>query len=166
LGPGRSSTTPGIDTSTSSSPRPPQINTHPRYINSTQQPEDDNLGVKPIGLINYLPNGFMSANLGNSRPEYRPTDLTWPYKANQSDTDWAKVGKHIVTYAGPFYISDLQSETEGTVNHGPILAAAIESMAGTTLTRNFTLLEEGKVLLIKIVGRDGYLGLLYLNKIG
>jgi hypothetical protein len=135
------------------------------YINGTQQPEDDNLGAKPSGLIHYLPNHFMSANLGNSRPEYRPTSLTWPYKASQSDTDWAKVGKHIVAYAGPFHLSDLESETDGRVNHGPLLVAGIESWVGTTVTRNFTLLENGKLLLIKVVGNNGYLGLSYWDKI-
>ncbi|KAF2703794.1 hypothetical protein K504DRAFT_171747, partial [Pleomassaria siparia CBS 279.74] len=57
------------------------------YIDGTAQPEDKALGAFPHGTITYGLNGFMSEILVNSRPEYRPTGLTWPAEDSQSTED-------------------------------------------------------------------------------
>ncbi|KAF2791674.1 hypothetical protein K505DRAFT_363592 [Melanomma pulvis-pyrius CBS 109.77] len=139
------------------------FNSTTNNVNGTANPGD---GFTQAGILNYGANGFMSANLQSTNPAKRPRGLTWPSKDNQTDADWAPVGKYSITYSGPYHIADLRSETEGQVKHGPMIVAGIESWMGTTVTRNFTLLEEGTLLLIKIIGKDGSLGLSYWDKLG
>ena len=147
-------------------PQPHSHITHRYDANGVKQPEDASLGYFPDGIIQYNPSGFMSALLYSTRDGHRPASLTWPAKPeNQTEHDWAQVGIHQVSYAGPFHISNLQSLTDGQVHHGPLVVAGIDSWVGTTVTRNFTILDRGRWLLIKIVGASGNLGLSYWQKV-
>lgn len=53
-------------------------------------------GAAPVGVLTYTPEGYMSANIMATEPEFRPAGLTFPFQDNQSDADWALVGKQYV----------------------------------------------------------------------
>lgn len=70
----------------------------------------------------------------------RPPHLLWPPSANDSDADWARIGRSIMSYTARFHISkDVPaSQVHGQVLHGPIDVANVPSLVGTTLVRNYT----------------------------
>lgn len=61
--------------------------------NGTEIIGDRAYGKAPIGILTYTTEGWMSANIVATEPEYRPEGLTFPYQDNQTDADWALVGK-------------------------------------------------------------------------
>ncbi|CZT00751.1 uncharacterized protein RAG0_08664 [Rhynchosporium agropyri] len=107
-------------------------------------------GSNPVGILTYSKSGFMSATLTSTDVENRPTNLTFPFKEGQTDVDWAKVGRHSIGYAGRLQISTAipATRTHGQVIHGPLTVANVPSMAGASHIRNYTLYENGKLLLI------------------
>ncbi|EKD17583.1 uncharacterized protein L3040_006704 [Drepanopeziza brunnea f. sp. 'multigermtubi'] len=100
-------------------------------------------GKNPVGLLIYTASGFMSATITATEPELRPDGLTFPYLPNQSDADWALVGRHSIGYAGPLSINtDLPAnETHGQLFHGPLTVANVPSMVGIEQRRNYTVFE-------------------------
>ncbi|KAF9881454.1 hypothetical protein CkaCkLH20_00600 [Colletotrichum karsti] len=118
--------------------------------------EDRVYGSNPVGILTYSKSGWMSATITSTDPEDRPEGLTFPYELNQTDADWAQVGRHSIGYAGKLQLSDLipATATSGQVIHGPLTVANIPSMVGTEARRNYTLFEDGKILLIASQ-RDG-----------
>ncbi|KAF6810097.1 hypothetical protein CMUS01_03990 [Colletotrichum musicola] len=117
---------------------------------------DKTYGENPVGILTYSKSGYVSATLTSTNPEDRPANLTFPYEDGQSDADWAKVGRHSIGYAGRLQISDAfpATLTAGQVIHGPLTVANVPSMVGTSARRNYTLFEDGKILLISSQ-RDG-----------
>ncbi|KAK5656829.1 hypothetical protein OQA88_4377 [Cercophora sp. LCS_1] len=106
--------------------------------------EDPNpLGLGAFGIITYTPWGYMSANMAARDPTMRPTNINWAPKANDSDADWALVGKHALSYAGPFRLNESvpATETEGQLLHGPIEVASVPTMEGLTFVRNYTVVK-------------------------
>jgi hypothetical protein len=57
-------------------------------------------GNAPIGILIYTASGWMSATITATEPEFRP-NLTFPFQPNDTDADWAAVGRHSIGYAGP-----------------------------------------------------------------
>ncbi|KAL2073307.1 hypothetical protein VTL71DRAFT_10631 [Oculimacula yallundae] len=107
-------------------------------------------GSNPVGILTYSKSGYMSATLTSTDLEDRPESLTFPFRDGQTDEDWAKVGRHSIGYAGPLQISTAipATSTHGQVIHGPLIVANVPSMAGASHVRNYTLFEDGKILLI------------------
>ncbi|KAJ0382526.1 hypothetical protein COL922a_012383 [Colletotrichum nupharicola] len=118
--------------------------------------EDRVYGSNPVGILTYSKSGYVTATITSTDPEDRPANLTFPYEDSQTDADWAQVGRHSIGYAGVMRISDAfpVTLTTGQVIHGPLTVANIPSMVGTEARRNYTLFEDGKVLLIASQ-RDG-----------
>ncbi|KAF2008517.1 hypothetical protein BU24DRAFT_360313 [Aaosphaeria arxii CBS 175.79] len=102
-------------------------------------------GANPAGLIHYSATGYMSANIMDTNATNRPTRISWPPKDTDSDSDWALVGRHAMSYSGPYSV-EVWNETHGTLTHGPLVYAATPSMVGTNQKRNYTLYEDGDVL--------------------
>ena len=75
----------------------------------------------------------------------RPQHLLWPPSANDSDADWALVGRSVMSYTTRFHINmDLPaSQIHGQILHGPIDFASVPSLVGTTLVRNYTMERKG-----------------------
>ena len=73
-------------------------------------------------------------------PATRPEHLRWPPSANDSDADWALIGRSVLSYTTPFHINeDLPaSEVHGQIMHGPIEIASAPYLVGTVLIRNYT----------------------------
>lgn len=93
-------------------------------------------------MLYYLPTGFMSACLTSTDPDNRPEGLTLPYQANQSDAEWAEIGRHSLAYAGPFdlNVSSYEEATgsmTGQITHGPLYTSTLPSYQGTYLPRQF-----------------------------
>jgi hypothetical protein len=57
---------------------------------------DEAYGAAPVGHLTYTPEGYMSATITATEPEWRPLDLTFPAQPNQTDAAWAAVGKQQV----------------------------------------------------------------------
>ena len=57
---------------------------------------DEAYGAAPVGHLTYTPEGYMSATITATEPEWRPLDLTFPAQPNQTDAAWAAVGKQSV----------------------------------------------------------------------
>lgn len=57
---------------------------------------DEAYGAAPVGHLTYTPEGYMSATITATEPEWRPLDLTFPAQPNQTDAAWAAVGKQYV----------------------------------------------------------------------
>jgi hypothetical protein len=114
----------------------------------------DNLGSNPIGILTYHETAYMSATIMASEPDYRPDDLTYPPQSNQTDAEWAEVGRHILCYAGPVSAS-VYTPTTGQLTHGPLTVADAPSMVGTRQLRNYTLIEDENILQIRFDSTDG-----------
>lgn len=116
---------------------------------------DETYGDVPAGVISYTPSGFMSAVLQATASEYRPLDLTLPAQDNQTDAEWAEVGRHTLAYAGPFFFNDSQtkSDFQGQIVHGPLLTSTLPSFVGSSQHRDFVFTEGGKFL--NLIGNLG-----------
>ncbi|KAF2719214.1 hypothetical protein K431DRAFT_296236 [Polychaeton citri CBS 116435] len=103
---------------------------------------DATYGDKPAGIIYYMPSGFMSAILTTTNPAERPENLTLPYQPNQSDAEWAQIGRHTLAYAGPFdvntsSIEEFSGEMTGELTHGPLNTATLPAFVGSYQLRQF-----------------------------
>lgn len=105
----------------------------------------------------------MSATCASTDPDLLPLDLnvTYPIQEGQSDEDWARAGRHTLSYAGPWSFGEAvpgvpATEVEGQIIHGPLTAANIPSWIGVEKTRNYTILnsDEGTFLRF-LVQKDG-----------
>jgi len=129
-------------------------------------------GNNPVGLLIYTESGFMSATITATEPEFRP-NLTFPYQPNDSDADWALVGKHSIGYAGPYSVNEElpATETEGQIFHGPLTVANVPTWEGQKGKRNYTIVEveengeEVKYLKIGSERGNGYRGILWWKKV-
>ena len=117
-------------------------------------------GEDPVGLLTYTPSGFMSLNIAASKhilrtqiwtrlkyssaqSQYRPANLTFPYNETDSKQDWALVGQHTLSYAGPWSVSHDDSTTEksGSMVHGPIWVANVPKWTGIEEHSNYSVHE-------------------------
>lgn len=130
---------------------------------------DEAYGKAPVGILSYSKSGYMSATISATEPWLRPQELTFPFTANQSDADWALVGKHSIGYAGPLTISDAipATPTSGQLFHGPLVAANVPRWVGTKQLRNYTVIhQDGETYLQISSQRDGgYTGQLFWQKL-
>lgn len=111
----------------------------------------------------------MSATIAATEPQFRPESLTFPYQANQSDEDWALVGKHTLGYAGPFTFINGSTSSSGTLIHGPLTVGNVPSWVGSNQTRNYTVFAEpGEAVLLNVFSArtDGTIGELWWQKLG
>ncbi|KAH3911465.1 hypothetical protein HBI56_103630 [Parastagonospora nodorum] len=126
-------------------------------------------GTAPIGILIYTSTGWMSATITATEPELRPPQLIFPFQANDTDADWALVGKHSIGYAGPLRLSDAipANLTHGQVFHGPLTVANVPSWKGQNQRRNFTVIEEGGETLLRIGSErgGGYTGVLWWRRV-
>jgi hypothetical protein len=114
----------------------------------------------------------MSATITATEPWLRP-NLTFPYQVNDTDADWALVGKHSIGYAGPLRISDAipANETNGQVFHGPLTVANVPTWVNTSQRRNYTIYEreeEGNIAKYLLIGSErggGYCGVLWWKRL-
>jgi hypothetical protein len=99
----------------------------------------------------------MSATITATEPSFRPPQLTFPFSPNDTDADWALVGKHSIGYAGPLRLSDAipANETHGQVFHGPLQVANVPSWVGQSHRRNYTITEEGGETFLTIGSERG-----------
>lgn len=129
---------------------------------------DEAYGAAPVGLLIYTASGWMSATITATEPEFRP-NLTFPYQPNDTDADWAAVGRHSIGYAGPLRLSDAipANETNGQVFHGPLTVANVPTWVGANHRRNYTIVEEGGEKYLKIGSErgGGYTGTLWWKKV-
>jgi len=129
-------------------------------------------GQHPVGLLTYTAAGYMSATITATEPEFRPR-VSFPYKANETDTDWATIGRHSIGYAGALTVNtELPANlTSGQVFHGPLVVSNVPTMVGNKERRNYTVVErteEGQVVRYLRIGSergDGHRGLLWWKKI-
>ncbi|GIZ39280.1 hypothetical protein CKM354_000266900 [Cercospora kikuchii] len=100
-------------------------------------------GEDPVGLLTYTPSGFMSLNIAATQSQYRPANLTFPYNETDSNQDWALVGQHTLSYAGPWSVSHDDSTTEksGSLVHGPIWVANVPKWTGIEEHSNYSVHE-------------------------
>jgi len=99
-------------------------------------------GQKPTGILTYTDRGFVSANMAATEPELRPSNVTWPPKPEDAQDLWALIGRHALSYAGTFTITERSpDEKTGQVIHGPLTVCSVPALVGTNLTRNYTLLQ-------------------------
>ncbi|KAJ4387288.1 hypothetical protein N0V93_007877 [Gnomoniopsis smithogilvyi] len=132
------------------------------FVNGTEV-ADRVYGSAPVGQLIYTADGFVSATITSTDPQDRPANLTFPFQDGQSDADWAAVGRHSIGYSGPFSINpDVPSNTTmGGVLHGPLTVANVPSMVGNVQPRNYTLIQEGEDVLLRIDSRRA--GVRYLH---
>jgi hypothetical protein len=129
-------------------------------------------GEHPVGILTYTATGWMSATITATEPALRP-NLTFPFQANDTDADWALVGKHSIGYAGPLRISsDIPAnETDGQVFHGPLTVANVPTWVGQNQRRNYTVFEReengstAKYLRIGSERGGGYRGVLWWKRL-
>ena len=125
-------------------------------------------GKNPVGVLIYTATGWMSATITATEPEFRP-NLTFPYKPNDTDADWAAVGKHSIGYAGPVRINTAlpANETNGQVFHGPLTVANVPTWQGESQPRNYTIVEQNgeKYLRIGSQRGGGFTGVLWWKKV-
>lgn len=110
------------------------------------------------GIMIYGPTGYMSTTVVSTDPSLLPPDLdvTYPFQEGQSDADWAKTGKHTLSYSGPYAIENRKASS-GKVIHGPLTVAHVPGMMGTLLERDFAVFESGDGTFLQIVQESGAL---------
>lgn len=100
----------------------------------------------------------MAANIAATEEEVRPVNIRWPPKDTDADADWALVGKHAMSYAGFFSINASVPATthRGQLLHGPMVAASVPVMVGSTSPRNYVVheREEATYLLVSVASDD------------
>jgi hypothetical protein len=133
---------------------------------SSQNTTSTSYGAHPSGQIIYTPDFYMSANIMSTTPTDRPVNITYPSKDNDTDHDWAQVGKHTMSYAGPWSVT-WGNETSGELVHGPLTFSAAPGWFGTPQRRNYTIYEGRKVLNLWTVNKDtGNVARLWWRKLG
>ncbi|KAL8369501.1 hypothetical protein RB595_000023 [Gaeumannomyces hyphopodioides] len=127
---------------------------------------DEAYGSNPSGILVYTKSGFVTATITSTDPEDRPSGLTFPPQAGQSDADWATVARHLIAYAGPVTVSDAIPATNesGQIFHGPLTVAHVPSWVGQMHRRNYTLFEGGRLLKIGSKRDGGNEGTLWWRK--
>jgi hypothetical protein len=133
---------------------------------------DATYGEHPVGMLIYTATGFMSATLTATEKEFRPP-VPFPFSPNDTDADWALVGKHSIGYAGPFRINpDIPATaTDGQLFHGPLTVANVPTMVGQEHRRNYTVVEreeDGKVVKYLKIGSErggGFRGVLWWRRL-
>ncbi|KAJ4357738.1 uncharacterized protein N0V89_002314 [Didymosphaeria variabile] len=124
-------------------------------------------GEAPVGILTYSKSGYMSATIVATEPAFRP-NLTFPYQENDSDADWALIGKHSLGYAGPFSVNEAlpANKTGGQLFHGPLVVANVPTWVGTQQKRNYTVIKEGRDTLLRIGSeRGGGIGVLWWKRV-
>ncbi|ETS75370.1 hypothetical protein PFICI_12314 [Pestalotiopsis fici W106-1] len=116
------------------------------YPNGTVVIPIDGLGANAVGIILYTNTGYMSMNSMATEPAYRPTTITFPYQEGQSDADWALVGLHTFSYAGPVTNVVEITPTSGNLTHGPLTFAHVPSLVGSDQNRQYEVLDDGNIL--------------------
>lgn len=102
----------------------------------------------------------------STTPSHRPENLIYPPQADDTDVDWAKVGRHTLTYAGPFSVQ-IKDETHGLLHHGPLVYAGIPSWVGSDQKRNYTLFERNNILRLQAYNeKSGSTGNLFWRRAG
>ncbi|KAH7115324.1 Lipocalin-like domain-containing protein [Dendryphion nanum] len=146
------------------------------HTNGTHRPADDShpTGVNPAGLIQYTHSGWMAANIQSTTPSHRPDNISYPAAVTDLDSEWAKVGKHIVSYAGHYSVNPW-NDRQGNLTHGPLVFAHLPKWTGSGLARNYTMVpasggksrkREDDVLQIWVLGKDGWTNNLYWKRTG
>ena len=110
----------------------------------------------------YSTAGWMSTNVASSDPLLLPPNLnvTYPAKEGQLDADWARTGKHTLSYSGPYTVTESHllpnGKEGGRVSHGPLRVAHIPGMNGTVQERKYTLVKnrEGKRRWLEVVSES------------
>ncbi|KEZ42214.1 hypothetical protein SAPIO_CDS6063 [Scedosporium apiospermum] len=92
-------------------------------------------GSGSIGIMTYTQSGYMSTTVASADSGLLPPDLnlTYPSQEGQSDADWAKAGKHTLSYAGPWSVQEAvpgvpATEESGQILHGPLTVAHIPAL--------------------------------------
>lgn len=109
----------------------------------------------------YGPAGYMSTTVASTDDRLLPNDLdvTYPFKEGQTDADWARTGKHTLSYSGPYIVTKstrIGKEKEtGLVVHGPLTVAHVPAMKGTLQERNYTVVRTPEGRFLEIVQENG-----------
>ncbi|GAB1311864.1 hypothetical protein MFIFM68171_02074 [Madurella fahalii] len=112
-------------------------------------------GLNPVGLLTYTRYGYMAASMAATEERWRPQNISWPPKDSDSDADWALVGRHSMSYTGLFSLNESVPATkyQGQLLHGPMVAASVPAMVGSTSVRNYEVheREDGIYLMVWLV---------------
>ncbi|KAH7086278.1 Lipocalin-like domain-containing protein [Paraphoma chrysanthemicola] len=129
---------------------------------------DEAYGTAPIGILLYTAAGWMSATITATEPEFRP-NVTFPFRPNETDAEWAAVGRHSIGYAGPFRVNTElpANKTNGQLFHGPLYVANVPTLVGQNHRRNYTVVEEGGETYLRIGSErgGGFTGTLWWKKV-
>ena len=115
----------------------------------------------------------MSTTVVSTDPQLLPRDLnvTYPAEEGQTDADWSRVGRHTLSYSGPYRVTRSEKKKKvkkGIVMHGPLRVAHVPGLNGTEQERNFTLVEtaKGKRYLEIVQESEGVKSVLWWEQIG
>ncbi|KAI0377955.1 Lipocalin-like domain-containing protein [Hypomontagnella monticulosa] len=127
------------------------------YDNGTIVPSEPvALGRYPVGMLMYNTYGYMSATFMSARPEDRPPGVDTDEIEIGTDAEWSLIGKHTLSYAGPFYVSETTDDVEvGQITHGPTDIAWLPSWVGKELQKNYTLYDDKDVMRFKTKSKKG-----------
>ncbi|KAI1390774.1 Lipocalin-like domain-containing protein [Hypoxylon trugodes] len=143
------------------------LNVTSYYDNGTiSRHEEASLGRYPVGLLNYNAQGFMSANFMSARPEDRPPGVDTEKIEIGTDAEWSLIGKHTLSYSGPWYVSETTKDVEvGQITHGPTRVAWLPSWVGKELVKNYTLLEDGTIMRLRSKNDEGINGDMFFTRL-
>lgn len=110
-------------------------------LNGIPKPKDINSYISPRGQILYTPT-HMSANIMDTDPSRRPSDLQWPANTTELLYNWAIIAKSSLHYAGPLTALEGSDNKTGRLIHGPLLISSRPAWYETPQARNYTLVEE------------------------
>ncbi|KAI2603668.1 hypothetical protein GGR54DRAFT_633646 [Hypoxylon sp. NC1633] len=138
------------------------------FDNGTISPtEDAVLGSNPVGMLTYNAAGYMAANFMSSRPEDRPANIDTDVLTDGTDAEWALIGRHTLAYAGPWRVSITTDRVEtGQIMHGPTRIAWLPSWVDIELMKNYTLFDEGQVMLFRSIAIDGLASEMFFRRLG
>ncbi|ORY04278.1 hypothetical protein BCR34DRAFT_604924 [Clohesyomyces aquaticus] len=121
-----------------------------------------------VGRLFYTTSGQVSAHVVPTNPSWRPQSPIYGEPDSSTDAEWAIIGKRNLAYSGVFdmVVLDESEYDDGIVTHH-LDIANVPSLVGKRYVRNFTIMEEGKVLRlrVKLTGQNNGTGLIFWRRL-
>lgn len=104
----------------------------------------------------YDANGYMSASMTTTDADQYPPNRS-PLPMTQED--YVLIGQHTLVYAGELHVVwENSSATVGRLTHGPVIMTNKPSWLGTSMIRNYVVIEGGEEFggrnLLRLWSRD------------
>ncbi|GAB1317918.1 Lipocalin-like domain-containing protein [Madurella fahalii] len=101
------------------------------------------------GVISYSQSGWVITSMASNDSSILPLDLAYPPTDNQSDAEWAMIGRSTLSYSGRYTVYPSTHST-GRIEHGPLTGASVPTLIGSLLRRNYTIVKSNDQVFVEL----------------